>query len=309
VLPRLFERPGREQAAIFRKSDEQHTVEQFLGGFDQRFRFVGIALHQGQKEADAPGLVIAVEFLGDRLLGLRAFAQQCCGGATEQVVGGQEQTEALIGRVRVREFEDVETIVDLTGVADRVEPELQHVGNQQELATRGVHRVFPHLLHRTLVAAGHDGVEVGSVRAFQLDGRNHGLGGVVEMPQRGIGGTAACALLGRDRPSGTTAEGPVTQNLDKETLDERPANLGLLLLAQRATAYGIRPIAQRFLVLRRGGLRECPLAEKTAIEQWDVGRGHGCRGSSVRGVSDAYADSKAVHRGGGVDVADHASQG
>ena len=155
-------------------------------------------------------------------------------------------------------------------MADRVEPELQHVGNQQELATWGVHRVFPDLLYWALVAAWHDGIEIGRVRPLQLDRRDNGFGDGVEMAQRSVGGTTARTLFVVDRPFNAIAEGLVAENFYKEALDEWPTNLGFLLLAQRAAAYRIRPVAQAFLVFWRGGLRERPLVEKTPIEQWDV---------------------------------------
>ena len=152
----------------------------------------------------------------------------------------------------VSDLEQIKPLVDLTRVPHGVKTNLQHVRHNQELASRRVHRVFPHLLHRTLVTTGHDGVEVQCLRALELHWRDYFVALVGEVPERLIGGACAQSrFVGDGAYACAGAEVDVTQHFDKQFLNERRANLFFTDFRDRTITNGGRPVLKLGGVLRR----------------------------------------------------------
>ena len=192
----LGERVGRQQFAVFGKGDEEDAVENGLGVLDDLGEGLpGVVLRQRDDQGLPPLPVIPIERLGDFLVGTRTVLEQAGGASAQQVVGTEKQLKALVFSIAVGQFEDVPALVNLPGVTDGVEADLQHVGEQHPLAVPGVVGIFPGLLHRAFVAAGHDRVEVEGVGALEFDRRDDLPRTRSEMAERCIGAAGAGLLL------------------------------------------------------------------------------------------------------------------
>ena len=263
----VLQRVRRQQTALLREGDEQHAVEQLLRGCDQRAGLQIVGLSQCRDELDAPALVVGIQRARDLAFGLGRFIQQPRGLARQQLIGAEQQHQLVVLRRLLRDGEQVEVLVNAARVADRIESDLEHVGQHHELRVRRVHRVFPDLLHRRLALPGLADIEVGRVRALELDRSNNGITGRPEPAQRHVRGASASARFLGDRVVARTTERRVSQQLDEELANERRANLLLASAPNRAVPNQHGPLAQQLCVRwrnRRGGQAAF---DQSAIEQ------------------------------------------
>ncbi len=220
-------------------------------------------LRQCDDQRLPPLPVVAIKRLGNRLVGAGAVLEQLRGAPAEQIVGAEDQPEALVFGVAVGKIKDVPALVNLPGVADGVKTYLQHVGEQHPLAVPGVVGVFPGLLHRAFMAAGHDGVEILRVTALEFDRGDNTPVLAGEIAKRGIGAAGAGLLLFMHRPlHAALAKWLVAKQFNEELADEWAANRGFFLLVKAAIADGRRPVVQDFLVRGRRRLGGYPLLQQ-----------------------------------------------
>ena len=198
VLEGVAEGVARQEPGVLGEGDEEHAVEDLLGGGDPGERIeprVGGPNRRDQRVPQAP--VVPIHAVGDVAVFAAAVLQQLAGAPRQQVVGRQQQHEARVFP-RIGQAVEPEALEGGGAFAEPVEPELDVVRDQHPFHPARVHGVFPRLLHRALVPPRHDRVEVARAGPLQLERRHDLRDGPAEPAEGEIDAPPQDRLLRRD---------------------------------------------------------------------------------------------------------------
>ena len=124
-----------------------------------------------RQKADEPVpqvLVLAIEIIGDVLVGAVRLAQQPIGRVAEQAIGRKDEPEPRMF-FRLVEPREIEKLIGVAPAPEAVEPDFEAVRDQNPARAGRIDGVVPGLLHGAAAAAGHDPIEIVRVGSFQFE--------------------------------------------------------------------------------------------------------------------------------------------
>ena len=130
-----------------------------------------VQIVQANNEFLAQGFVVVVQRLGDVFFSQRIGFEQVLRAVAEQIVRMQQPDKAGVTG-HIQQLGGCSALVHRAAIAECIQPDLIAVAHQNKLAAGQVVGIFPGLLHRAFVAAGHECFEVGGFWPFEFKRSN-----------------------------------------------------------------------------------------------------------------------------------------
>ena len=159
-----------QQVGALRKSDEQDSVEDFLGHLDGGEHGKHRAIRPiGQKidETIPQALVVCVELAGNVLVGAVCLAQQMVGLPPDKALGREQQPQTLV-LVPLIQSGEIKDFIGIAAPAKGIKPKFDAIRDEHPARSRRIHRIIPSLLDGRTPPPRHDAIQIIRIRPLDL---------------------------------------------------------------------------------------------------------------------------------------------